>query len=232
MFPSMAIIGGGVLAMWWDTDPGGDDDMNQWHFAEHFPERVGLPGFLRGRRFTSCHGHPTYFTLYEGESVEVFASPAYVERLNNPTEWTRRALRSFRHTSRTACRVSFTQGAVDGGWASTIEIEPAATDVDRVRSWITQEALPAALRLPGVVSATFCEPDYERTGVDTAEKNLRSQPDRMASWLVVLEGISSQHLWRAPRDLLGTAAIRHAGGAGHGEFGVFQFAFGLSKRGV
>ncbi|HZU15330.1 MAG TPA: hypothetical protein VFD01_01790 [Candidatus Dormibacteraeota bacterium] len=221
----MGLRGGGVLAMWWDADPAGDADMNEWHAREHFPERLGIPGFLRGRRFTGG-GHPTYFTLYEAEGVEVFGHPAYLERLNHPTDWTRRALASFRNMKRTAYRVVAARGVTDGGVMATLELQPA--DPGRLREWLRAEALPALVERQGVVAAHLCEPDYERTTVDTEEKKLRSQPDALAGWLLLVEGIDPDLVWSALVPLQGGELARH-GASDELLLRLYRLAFALDR---
>ena len=49
----MALIGQGVLAIWNGIKPEAEDDFVAWHVREHIPERVGLPGFVRGRRYVA-----------------------------------------------------------------------------------------------------------------------------------------------------------------------------------
>jgi len=46
----MPLRGKGVLAIWHAMTPEGDREMIRWHDREHVAERVGVPGFLRGRR--------------------------------------------------------------------------------------------------------------------------------------------------------------------------------------
>ena len=53
------------------------------------PERVAIPGFLRGRRYVALDADLEFFNLYEAASPKVLAGPDYLERLNNPTPWTR-----------------------------------------------------------------------------------------------------------------------------------------------
>ena len=54
----MALRGKGALAIWNGIADGVDADFIEWHVKEHMPERVGLPGFLSGRRYTAIDGHP------------------------------------------------------------------------------------------------------------------------------------------------------------------------------
>src|SRR4029453_7975918 len=93
----LPLAGSAVLASWNDIAPGGDAEFDHWHTTEHIPERVSVPGFLRGRRYNAIAGNPTYFTLYETDTVAVLQSPAYLARLNAPTPWTAKCIQLFRN---------------------------------------------------------------------------------------------------------------------------------------
>src|SRR5690606_28219746 len=86
---TMALLGSGVLAIWNGVEEGADQDFIEWHVLEHIPERVGIPGFLRGRRYIAVDGYPRYFNFYETENPDVLTSSPYRDRLNAPTDWTR-----------------------------------------------------------------------------------------------------------------------------------------------
>jgi len=78
----MALAGTAVVAIW--NDITGDDRANfyEWHNREHIPERLGIPGFLRGRRYRAIEGTAPgdreYFTLYEVRNLAVLGSEAYL----------------------------------------------------------------------------------------------------------------------------------------------------------
>ena len=75
-----------MAAAWLDITPEVEAEFADWYFREHIPERVTLPGFLSGRRYTAPGGGPNkYLALYEATSKDVFGSEAYRERLNQPT---------------------------------------------------------------------------------------------------------------------------------------------------
>jgi hypothetical protein len=59
------MLGGAAIAMWWDIAPGMKAEFEDWHSHEHMPERLGIPGFLRGTRWITLSGEPSYFVLYE-----------------------------------------------------------------------------------------------------------------------------------------------------------------------
>jgi len=49
----MSLAGEGAVAIWHDLDPVAREQFYAWHGEEHMPERVGIPGFLRGRRYVA-----------------------------------------------------------------------------------------------------------------------------------------------------------------------------------
>ena len=104
----MSLLGSAVLVNWGGIVQEKEADYNQWHSLEHMPERIALPGFLRGCR---AQGEPgtdvknKYFMMYEAEKKEIFVSKKYLERLNNPTKWTKNILSSYISPSRTVCSV-------------------------------------------------------------------------------------------------------------------------------
>jgi hypothetical protein len=61
----MPLLGKGALAMWWDMAPHMKTEFENWHTHEHFPERLAIPGFLRGSRWTDVDEGEGIFVLYE-----------------------------------------------------------------------------------------------------------------------------------------------------------------------
>jgi hypothetical protein len=235
----MGLLGTAVLAIWNDIAPGGDAEFNHWHTREHIPERVGVPGFLRGRRYVA-HGaraaglepltdDPRYFTLYETESLATLNGPAYVERLNKPTSWTRRSLPLFRNTNRSACRVVLSLGQGIGGTLATLRIGPESGREEEFRAWLTGTTLPALSERPGVVGAHLCEADVDTTRVPTEEKKLRDQADAIASWVVMLEGVDAEIVEAACADFLNAAILIRHGAAPGPALGVYRLQYSLGR---
>ena len=113
----MALAGEGAICIWNDILPEHRADFYAWHNEEHMPERVGIPGFKRGRRYIAVDGatRPEFFTLYETELYEVLVGQDYTNRLNAPTPRTKATTASFRNTSRALTRVHASQGFGIGG---------------------------------------------------------------------------------------------------------------------
>ena len=116
---AMALAGRGAVAIWHDIAPEGRDEFYAWHGLEHMPERLAIPGFLRGRRYVAVEGAPEFFNLYETDSTAVLTGAAYLARLNDPTPWTLATVKHFRGVARSLCEVVDSHGAGLGGLCAT-----------------------------------------------------------------------------------------------------------------
>ncbi|MCW5695002.1 MAG: hypothetical protein KIT48_21800, partial [Pseudolabrys sp.] len=75
----------GILAIWNNVAPGREADFETWFQGEHLQERLGVPGFIYGRRHQAISGASAFFNFYLVESPAVLTSKPYLERLDNPT---------------------------------------------------------------------------------------------------------------------------------------------------
>jgi hypothetical protein len=148
----------GILAIWNSCAPGSEGDFEEWYQHEHFFERIGVPGFLHGRRYEAVRGTPPYFCIYLTQSPAVLKSPAYIERLNNPTPQTRKIMSGpFRDMVRTVCGLTARYGAMRGSVAVTARFTKAQA----------QDALEKVAKEPGGLS-----------GVGRGAAAWRRRPDR------------------------------------------------------
>jgi hypothetical protein len=227
----MGLLGRGVLAIWNDVAPGGDAEFNHWHTREHIPERVSIPGFLRGRRCVAVSAGPAYFTLYETESVQTLAGPEYQARLDAPTPWTQRAIPLFRHTKRSACRVTQSLGNGVGGILGALELGPAPDRDEEFRAFLSGTALPAIADRPGIVGAHLCEADVAATQMKarTAERGLHAEADALAHWVLLLEGIDPDPVNESYADFLNPDTLWRHGAEPDTAFGLYSLAYCLSR---
>jgi hypothetical protein len=165
------MIGVAALGIWMDVDPAGVQDFNAWYRRQHLPERLAVPGFLRGRRYQAAGPGPAYFTLYETVSADVLSSPPYLQRLNAPTEWTRRTLPRIRRMVRTAYRLVAARGDPVAPWAVTVRIGGGARDA-AVRAWLAGGAAEEATAVPGVTGVGVYEAHAAGTSLETEERRL------------------------------------------------------------
>ena len=119
----MALKGRAFMAVWHDITEAGEAEYNTWHTRQHMPERLGVPGFLVGRRGVNWSlQHQRWFTLYETKTLEVLSSEDYRVRLNNPTNWSNRNQPNFLNFARSACITSASTGIGVGGAHATIRL--------------------------------------------------------------------------------------------------------------
>jgi hypothetical protein len=85
---SMGWAGSGALIAWHDVEEGREAEYLDWHSHEHMKERLAIPGFLQGRRYSVVGSEPQFLILYTVIDPDVFTSQTYLERLNHPSDWT------------------------------------------------------------------------------------------------------------------------------------------------
>lgn len=224
----MALLGNGVLAIWNGIAPQAEDDFVAWHVREHIPERVGLPGFLRGRRYVALDGHPKYFNFYETETASDLSSPAYVARLDAPTAWTRRVVAQFTDTSRTICAVAWSLGTGEGGWIEAIVLETASAAV-KFQTAMRAALQPAITAFPGVVGLHLLEGQRTAGQADTAEKKLRGAPDAVAAWILLVEASRPDSLASFRAGPGSDDALIACGAGAAIKRGIYQLQFALTK---
>ena len=187
----MSLAGMGVVAIWHDLLPEAKADFYQWHNREHMPERVGIPGFRRGRRYIALSGAPEFFNLYEADSREVLAGQDYLNRLNAPTAWTRRVVTSFRNVARSICAVAFTNGAGSGGVMLTARFEFAPMARDAAIESLARDALQPLTFRAGVAGVHLCLADHAASNMETAERKVRADATLVPAAIVLIEGNSA-----------------------------------------
>src|SRR5260370_22726399 len=107
------------------------------------PEGLAIPGFLRGTRWIALSGEPFYFVLYETAELSTITSGPYLERLNNPTPWSRKMMPHHRNMVRSLCRL---RAAVGGGLAhalATIRFSPSPRRRGAVLKWLADALMPS-----------------------------------------------------------------------------------------
>ena len=195
----MGLLGAAVLVNWGGIVEDKEIEYNEWHSKEHMPERISLPGFLRGLRAVGIPGtdlNHKYFMMYEAERKEVFTSRKYLERLNNPTEWTKEILSNYLSPSRTICSVISTKSIGVGGYLSTIRFLGGKIlnnhNVENLKSFV-----PETLKLNGVTGIHIILGDSSYGQMNTEEKKYRSLQglnDQIVSQAVIVEGLNYNSL--------------------------------------
>lgn len=206
-----------MVAIWNDMTAEGRDNFTEWHNREHIPERLGIDGFLRGRRYIATTGTPEYFTLYEVRDTDVLAGAPYLARLNNPTPWTTRSVAHFRNVARSLCRTDISSGAGSGGLLATLRFDCPTQHDTALMSWLTATLADLARR-PGIAAHHVCRADLAVSTAKTAEQTGR--PDNaVPRWVVMVEASTEAPLAAALADTLAKTSFS--------AFAVTDFAAGI-----
>lgn len=225
----MPLPGHGFLAIWNDVASEHEPEWLRWHTREHMPERVGVPGFLAGRRYCDpSRSVNRYFTLYVGESLATFSSPPYLERLNNPTPWTRKTGPYFRNFIRGACRRVASSGSGVGGAIATLRVTPAhgAAEVDARRA---QAMLDGIVTHDGCLAAHMGLADVAVTSVPTNERAARgAATEPVFHGVVLVEGLGRSELGRA-MPAIGEAIAAAGLGLAVAETAIYDLSLALTK---
>ncbi|MGH8708148.1 MAG: hypothetical protein ACREVD_08830 [Burkholderiales bacterium] len=139
------MLGRAAMLLFFDIAPEAIAEHDDWHTHEHLPERLSIPGFVRGTRWVALRaGQPRYFVVYEVAEVGVLTSAAYLERLNNPTPWTQKMMPHYRGMTRGFCSVTGSAGLGLGHTALVARFKSTGD-----ASWVRELTLGLALR-PGL----------------------------------------------------------------------------------
>ena len=186
----MALLGKGALLNWGGVLPKHDLDYNLWHSLEHMPERMSVKGFLRAFRCVGLKGtndNDKYFMMYDVKSKGILSSKQYLNRLNNPTDWTSKILSKYVYPSRAICEVIKTKSLTNGlsGFFVTIRYLSQNNDIKNFYN-ISDEIMCQN----GIFSIHCFQSDREISLLKTKEKIIRSyqgNEDEIIDYAVVIE---------------------------------------------
>ena len=213
----------GALLLLFDVAPEAIDEHDGWHTHEHMPERLALPGFVRGTRWTRAAGGPRYCVVYEVERPADLASAAYLERLDHPTPWTTKMMAQYRGMRRTLCEMR--AGAGEGIGSSCLVVTFAAQPgrEAELEARLQGEVLGALSDRRGLASWRWLASALPATM--TREQAIRGRDDevRSALWVTgydagVVAALAASELARPRLAKCGAAAVEHA---------IFALAFAL-----
>jgi hypothetical protein len=183
----MSWTGQGAFIAWHDVEEGQEAEYLHWHSHEHMQERCAIPGFLQGRRYSVIGPGPQFLVIYEVEDLTTLSSAAYRERLDNPSDWTRRTMPSLRNMNRSLCKVVMSAGSGAGCYMQTVRFSPEQGRGDGLVEGLRQ-AVMAWVCEPCLTGAHLLIADPVLSGTPTREQHLRGGQDHVADWVLLVEG--------------------------------------------
>lgn len=174
----------GFMAIWKHIADADETDYLHWLTREHVFERVGVPGFLSGRVFRNIDLVPReYFILYDLRAHDVLASAPYLERLNQPTPWSQRAMKMMRNFVRGGGSVRADAGNGEGGTLAVLRFDaqwPAA-----LQGAPADELVRSLTAGDKVSRVRVLETAAQATSIQTNEKQLRSGDETYRGLLLI-----------------------------------------------
>jgi hypothetical protein len=208
----MPLPGKAAMLLLFDIAQEAIAEHDEWHTHEHLPERLCIPGFVRGTRWRAVLGEPGYFVMYEVEELAVLTSKAYLERLNNPTPWTSKMMPFYRGMTRGLCAVKESFGVGLGGVGLLLRVKRGERLLDGI--------LPGLPSRPGIGSAHVFE--GAATPPMTKEQRIRGADARLGGALLVT-GYSQDALESLMQTELAGAQLESA---------IYRLEYALTAREV
>ena len=148
----MPLLGSAAMLLGFDIVPEAMAEHDDWHTHEHLPERLAIPGFLKGSRWVALQGTPRYLVLYEVAELGTLSSAAYLARLNQPSAWTTKMMPHYRGMRRGLCTVLGSHGLGQGHLLRVLRFSPGAAAAESLPHWLLHDCLPALPGCPGIGS--------------------------------------------------------------------------------
>jgi len=214
--------------MWWEMESAHRAEFEDWHSHEHFPERMSIPGFLRGSRWASTSGSEGFFVMYELDVYETLTSPHYLARLNDPTPWSTKMMPHHRNIVRSQCRVAESFGGGIARSIVTTRVSPKPDESDALRDWLA-DVLANLSCVPGITGGHLLQTDTPEIG-ETQEQKIRGGADAIADWIVLVNGYDAQALADVMATQFTTASLSAAGAQPAQLTSVYDLSYTLTPR--
>jgi len=182
----MGLRGKAAVVIWGEMT-GDAAAVDLWYAREHLRERLSIPGFLRGRRCVRELGSSSYFMIYELTDSAVLTSPDYLDRLNNPTPWTKQIMTKAQSGNRTLCKVVASHGLGIGAYLMTARVEALDGPGSELSAWMTG-SLASIAEQQGITGAHLLHRDTSVVRPDTKERQARQRPDGSSDVVALIEG--------------------------------------------
>ena len=207
----MPLLGSAAMLLSFDIAPEAIAEHDDWHTHEHLPERLSIPGFLRGTRWVALQGQPRYCVLYEVAQLATLSSDAYLQRLNHPSPWTSKMMPNYRGMTRGLCSVVSSHGLGMGHVGLLLRFAPAADKQAALRDWLLRDLLPQLPARPGLGSVHLLEGAL--TAQMTTEQRIRGA-DAGVDWALLVTAYDQDRLQTLAQTELGQTELEARGARG------------------
>jgi len=223
----MPLLGSAAVAMWWNVARDHRAEFENWHSHEHFPERMRIPGFRRGSRWTALDGGEGFFVMYELDTYETLTSPHYLARLNDPTPWSAKMMPRHRDMVRSQCRVADSYGGGIAGFVMTVRLAPANGREEGLRDYLRSSLTAFAARAGSTGGHLLLTQTPEVAA--TEEQKIRGG-DRVADWVVIAAACEAGNLSDLAQHELGRVLLQYAGAVAGSTISHFRLSHAVTPN--
>lgn len=223
----MALAGKGVVVIWNGIRDDLREDFFEWHPREHMVERLGITGFLRGRRCIALDGATEFLTIYELRDTNVLLSEEYKTRLTQPTPWSTKTLPGFTDNTRGACQIDYSDGHAMGGFILTLRVSAQDGRSDALVQALKTEVLPPLTRLPRITGAHLVHNDVALTGGNAG--NQRGRVIHLPDLIVMVEALDADALRALGTSLLSNEKLQAMGAKPDVVRGLYQLEYSIAN---
>jgi hypothetical protein len=218
----------GAMLLLFDVAADAVEEHDDWHTHEHMPERLAIPGFLRGTRWTRTTPGPRYCVLYEVAELAVLDSPAYRARLDHPTPRTAQMMPRYAGMRRSLCEVVAADGDGIGSACLLVSFAAAEGRAAELRQRLVADVVPGLAAGRGLASWRLLENSLQAEM--TREQALRGRDGAVHSALWVT-GYDDDAIAALAAGVLRQERLTGCG-AESVEHAAFRLAYSLGAAGA
>ncbi len=164
-----------------------EDEFNTWYETQHVPERLAIDGFLSASRWHTSSRSQAYMATYRCSGTDTLEQPAYLERLENPTEWTRRMMPQFKNMVRSVCHETWAEGTDQGTHAIAIRCAPHSGKKDLAREFLITAMAERIRTHKTIARVALWEAAEGSVSQASPEETLRGERDTRVTWVVFIQ---------------------------------------------
>ena len=222
----MALLGKAVLINWSNVLRENRPQYYDWHDREHMRGRLGLHGFLRGRRLWACEADRDVLNLYEVADLDVLTGRAYSHKASNPSPAYRSAGKIITDAVRALAHVRYSRGTAVGGWMLTVR--HGLSNASNGSTQLIEKVFPRILDIRGVVGLHLCVADQLSSAVVT--KDREGRPTAVPDWSILVEATTLEALEACQVECLTDGALIDAGCIGPFLKGTYSLQMLMTKQ--
>jgi hypothetical protein len=206
----MKLFGNGMMITFTEVAADLEDDFNEWYNREHLDERVDLPGFRRARRYEAIDAIIKYMSTYECANPTDIGSPAYLDVIADPSDWSQRIMPGFTKWHRMVGRIVADSARGMGAFLVLARFYPDPGRADETEAWLTGGVLDDLASRPRLTGAAAMAVDLELDARMTRAFGQEPDPNQIPEWGILIESTDPGTVRDAANGLADQMAVLSA----------------------